>query len=124
MEDNFDWSKKNVKWDSYTHIDSVIFLKYGYDADNKKIAVGLDYEYPDDFHYKLSIEEWQKFCLKVLKPGDEIESFRAFIKETIHPVKTKKGLIIDLGKFAFEEKLNEFQIRYLKCAMYSYDYDE
>ena len=94
---DFSWQDKVVEWGQCINIAGV------------------------DFHYELSIEEWKKFCLRFLKPGDEIESFRAFLNETLNPVRDKHGFIVDLGKFTFEEKMKEAQIHYLKFVFYSYD---
>lgn len=118
---DFSWKDKVVKWGQSINISGVVYLGYGYDSNQNIIAVKVSYEYADDFHYELSIEEWKKFCLRVLKPGDEIESFRAFLNETLNPVRNKQGFIEDYGKFAFEDKMRESQIIYSKFAYFSYD---
>lgn len=118
---DFSWQDKVVEWGQCINIAGVVFLGYGYDSNQNIIAVKISYEYADDFHYELSIEEWKKFCLRFLKPGDEVESFRAFLNETLNPVRDKHGFVVDLGKFTFEEKMKEAQIHYLKFVFYSYD---
>lgn len=98
---------------NYTHgpskwVSDVVDYYYWYDESNKPVGVSLNFEYANDFHYDLSLEEWRKAAILI------------HINEDLGNTETRlKQFFNDHSKmFDFEDFLNSNGIKFSKIAFY------
>lgn len=103
-----DWLRLGFQHGERIKVTDMVDYQIWTDIRNNIIGVTVNFEEADDYHYDLPIEEWMKFITKVLLNSDiekTLELFNKFLCEHIEI-------------FAFQDALEDHQIKFDKIAFY------
>ena len=105
------WYSEGFIFEKQTNVFENVYYRHVKTKEGNLTGVIVDYELDDDFHYELTAENWHLFVEKVLnKSLPETRAFSLFLE--------KHGLNTTEGVFAFENTLNDLDIKYKKIAYY------
>lgn len=85
-------------------VSDIVFYRVWTDQAGAEIGVSVDFEIDNDFHYTMSISDWQTFTENVLQVNDPDKVTQAF----------REYLVKNQGLFDFERDLRIYGIWYQK----------
>ena len=102
------WLQLNYKHGKSIWASDIVHYYYWYDDENKPVGISLNFEYADDFHYDIAMEEWGK-AARLLSINEDLNNTEECLK-TFFSGHSRM--------FDFEEFLQSNEIKFSKIALY------